>query len=108
MFRIIFLVCSLSLNFFGAQAVEPGAAAALRGDILGQADFEINLRPPEENAEDIKEALDSVAKLEIEKHAAQAEASAREKQRLFNQEKLAIHNLVEVAFKPLRASLQGR
>ena len=108
MLRFLFVVFSLCLHALGARAVVPGAAAALRGDVQGQSEFELNLRPPEQKAENILEALDSLSKLEIEKHAAQAEIGAREKQRLFKQEKLAIYKLVEAAFEPLRANLQAK
>ena len=64
MLRNLFLVC-VSAVFVRAASI--GARA--HGDILGQSDFQVNLRPPVENVQEIQEALDSLFKMESSKHA---------------------------------------
>ena len=56
----------------GSNAVvPPGLPSALRGYIVGNSNFELNLQPPQETAQDVKEALDSLTKFESEKLAIQ-------------------------------------
>ena len=85
----------------------PGLPSALRGYIVGNSDFELNLQPPHENSQDIKEALDSLMKFENEKQAVVAESSAKDKQLMVTEAKAAIRSMVAAAFEPLRAKIQA-
>ena len=102
----MFFACMLFVNLELAQSILPGIPSSLYGNIIGQSDFEVNLRPPEEHEQDIKQTLASLMNLESEKHAESLGNYARDKQHMLNQEKSAIHDLVEGAFAPIRTKLK--
>jgi len=81
--------------------------SALYGDATGHSDFELNLRTPEESAQDVQQYLDSVVQLENAKRAAFLDELARDRQRALNIEKAAIHDMVAAAFKPLLSKLKA-
>ena len=82
--------------------------AGRAGDIAGQSDFVLNLRPPEESTKDIEESLDATMKLEDVKSKVAADDFARQKQRMAEAEKIAIRDIVRTAFEPLVAKLQAK
>merc|ERR1712124_52712 len=86
----------------------PGLAAGLFGNLVGMSDFQLNLHPPEEHAQDVQEALDAVLKVARVKMAAENDDFAMAKQRLLNDEKDRIRDMVRAAFEPLRAKLPDR
>ena len=95
MLGFILFVCAIRL----ADSVHSSAVSG--GDVMGQSDFQINLRPPVENAEEIQEALGALQKSEAGKIESLTEALSREQQRMLSEEKAALHNIVVAAFKPL-------
>ena len=99
-------VAAFFLNVHAADSLRSGILSASQGDIVGQSDFQVNLRPPVENAQEIQESLDALAKIEDSKQAAFTETFANEKQRMLSEEKVAIHNLVEEALEPLIGKLK--
>ena len=103
MSRIAFVCVAL---FAQVASSRSSAYSAARGDIVGQADFQINLRPPVENAKEIQESLTALAGMEDSAQAAFAEAFVRENQRMLAEEKTAIHILVEEALQPLVGKLK--
>ena len=88
-------------SFGHADSVRSSIASIAQGDIVGQSDFQVNLRPPVENLQEIKEALAAVMDIESSKQVATSEMLAQEMQRMMSEEKTAIHNLVLSAFAPL-------
>ena len=102
--RTVF-VCIVLFNAQVASS-RSGASSAAQGDIVGQSDFQINLRPPVENAKEIQESLNALVEMEDTAQAAFGEAFVRENQRMLAEEKAAIHNLVEEALQPLVEKLK--
>lgn len=100
------LLCSLLVLGNGAQA-PPGTEAGLFGNLVGLSDFQLNLHPPEENAQDVEEALDALMKVEKAKLAAENDDFSMAKQRMLNDERIAIADLVQKSFAPLRSKLAG-
>ena len=98
---------SLFVHIRIAQSILPGMTSALYGDATGHSDFELNLRTPEESAQDVQQYLDSVVQLENAKRAAFLDELARDRQRALNIEKAAIHDMVAAAFKPLLSKLKA-
>ena len=90
----------------GAQSAVPGMASALYGDIVGHSDFELNLRPPEEGANDIQESLDALMQSEDVKRKQSLADFATDKERMLEAEKIAIRDIVTAAFQPLIAKLR--
>merc|ERR1711935_682110 len=103
-------ICFLFVSCVGASEVQapPGLAAGLFGNLVGMSDFQLNLHPPEEHAQDVQEALDALLKVERIKMASENDDFAMAKQRLLNDEKDRIRDMVHAAFEPLRAKLPGR
>merc|ERR1719379_1939928 len=97
--------CVLFTCFAAAMSEQPlpGLGASPYGNLVGMSDFQLNLHPPEEHAQDVEEALDALAKVENAKANAEADDFAMAKQRMLNDEKDLIHDLVSTAFEPLHA-----
>ena len=93
--------CAAFASLGHADCVRSSIGSTAHGDIVGQSDFQINLRPPVETLQEIQEALAAVMRIESGKQVATSETLAREKQRMMSEEKTAIHNLVSAAFAPL-------
>ena len=107
MMNPLFLLCStllVSFNGLNAHEILPGMVAGRAGDIAGQSDFVLNLRPPEESTKDIEESLDATMKLEDVKSKVAADDFARQ----VEAEKVAIRDIVRIAFEPLVAKLQAK
>merc|ERR1711862_741222 len=87
-------------------ALPPGIKAGLYGDIVGHSDFQLNLRPPEENKHDTEKALDAIMKLEEDELRAMEDEFVLAKQRMLNTEKMKISDIISVGFAPLMKKLQ--
>merc|ERR1719352_917472 len=105
--RVLVLLLSIAVGFTAAHELPPGIKAGLYGDIVGHSDFQMNLRPPEENTHDTEKALDAILTLE-ESKAKEAESNAAAvKQRMLNIEKVKIRDIVRTAFAPLLARVKA-
>merc|ERR1719263_2401307 len=105
---LLFVVARLGEASELQGAAPPGLAAGLFGNLVGMSDFQLNLHPPEEHAQDVQEALDALLKVERVKIASENDDFAMAKQRLLNDEKDRIRDMVHAAFEPLRAKLPSR
>ena len=90
----------------GARGVVRGGERGGRArgaEAVGHSDFQLNIQPPDETAQDMQESLDAVMQLESSKQAASMEHFAHEKQLMLNAAKTSIRNIVATAFEPLFA-----
>merc|ERR1719476_896822 len=79
------------------NALPPGLKAGLYGDVVGHSDFQLNLRPPEENVKDVEESLDAVMQQEEGKRQSAENVYASDKQRMLNVEKAKVRAIVHEA-----------
>ena len=100
--------CVFALAMERAKSAVPGMASALYGDIAGHSDFELNLRPPEDSVEQIRESLDALMKSEDNKRKAAQADFISDKERMLQSERIAIQQIVSAAFQPLLASLKNQ
>ena len=70
-----------------SQSGSLGASRGLYGDSALQAEYTLNLQPPEESTHDVEASLDAVMKAEDEKRILTDTAFEAAKQRLINVEK---------------------
>lgn len=108
MSRLSYLLslCVFAHLMHGAASLVPGIKSGLYGDIVGNSDFELNLRPPEESLKDVEEALDALMKSEdLDRKSALADF-ASDKERMLEAEKIAIQEIVASAFQPLLAAFK--
>lgn len=101
------LTLALLAHVQPVQCFLPGVTSALYGDVPGHSEFELNLSPPEESAQAVEQSLGSISNLESVKNTGSLEDFARERQRMLNAEKAAIHDMVAEAFAPLRAKMKA-
>eukprot|EP00386_Alphamonas_edax_P007069 GDKI01023223.1.p2 GENE.GDKI01023223.1~~GDKI01023223.1.p2 ORF type:complete len:210 (-),score=66.00 GDKI01023223.1:105-734(-) len=85
--------------------VAPGLKTAIRNELLGKSDFQLNIHPPEEDTQDVLDALDSLLKIEESERRADEDDYVSEKKRLLNIQKNRIRDIVHAAFEPLHAAL---
>ena len=92
--RLLFFACGLHLSV----ALPPGIPSGLYGHLVGESDFELNLQPPQETAQDTKERLDALLSEENIKTSAALTTFSSDKQRMLARAKTAIRDVVEVSF----------
>ena len=107
---LVCVACALRYSL----ALSPGLPSGLYGHLVGEGDFELNLQPPQETAQDTKERLgdlwsdrmrgaqsvlpprlDALVSEANTKQTADSLAFANEKQRMLQSAKAAIRNVVE-------------
>nr|CEL72336.1 TPA: hypothetical protein BN1205_058120 [Toxoplasma gondii VEG] len=83
----------------------PGGSTALLSAFEGKSDFKIRVHAPEEDTEDVLEALDSLLRIEQAERRADEDDYVSEKQRLLNIQKNRIRDIVQAAFEPIHAMI---
>merc|ERR1719463_740754 len=97
MFRLL-SICALCV-LARAELHAPGVHPALRGDIAGLPEFELDLRPPEESAQDVQGSLSTLMKSESMRNKASQADFAADKERMLEAERSAIEEIVSSAMK---------
>jgi hypothetical protein len=70
--------------------------------LAAASDYQLNLHPPEEDTQDVLDALDSTMALEEVKRKAEEVDYVAAKQQMLNAEKGQIRSIVAAAFAPLK------
>merc|ERR1712039_1109981 len=94
--------CSLGLSI---KLLPPGMKAGLYSSAIGQADWTLNVHPPEEAPEQLDHAVDAIARIEDAKAANAEMEFASAKQKMLDSEKEDIADIVKQEFTRARLAL---
>ncbi|CEL97471.1 unnamed protein product [Vitrella brassicaformis CCMP3155] len=97
---VLIRVSRAALPFAG-----PASREAIRQEVIGSSDFQINIHPPEEDTQDVLDSLDKLLRLEETERRADEEDYVSEKQRLLTTEKQRVRDVVHAAYEPLLATI---
>ncbi|CAJ1358646.1 unnamed protein product [Effrenium voratum] len=98
---LIFLLCAPA--GVAVAIVPPGIRSALMGDVVGSADFTLNIAPPQENADESRREIDALMQNERAVEAASLDDMGQSQRKMLDAEQKQIRAIVAKALAGLGA-----